>query len=144
MFEYLKSKGLLDMINEPDSDSGDTPLHDALYLIKEEAAGWLIDNAADVNAIRDCFRTTTFMLACKTMSFSFVEELAGKVAPDHLALPNNYDKSPMLCAFMRNADLGGNLPIARLLILRGVPGHVRSDNGPEFIAKVVREWRQSK
>ncbi|EKF17542.1 integrase catalytic subunit [Nitratireductor pacificus pht-3B] len=25
-------------------------------------------------------------------------------------------------------------------ILRGVPGHVRSDNGPEFIAKVVREW----
>jgi len=25
-------------------------------------------------------------------------------------------------------------------ILRGVPGHVRSDNGPEFIAKAVREW----
>jgi hypothetical protein len=24
--------------------------------------------------------------------------------------------------------------------LRGVPGHVRSDNGPEFIAKAVREW----
>jgi hypothetical protein len=21
-----------------------------------------------------------------------------------------------------------------------VPGHVRSDNGPEFIAKAVREW----
>ena len=27
-----------------------------------------------------------------------------------------------------------------LLILRGVPGHVRSDNGPEFIAKAVRDW----
>ena len=27
-----------------------------------------------------------------------------------------------------------------LFILRGVPGHVRSDNGPEFIAKAVREW----
>src|SRR5690606_41305509 len=27
-----------------------------------------------------------------------------------------------------------------LLILRGVPGDVRSDNGPEFIAKAVREW----
>jgi transposase InsO family protein len=27
-----------------------------------------------------------------------------------------------------------------LFILRGIPGHVRSDNGPEFIAEAVREW----
>jgi putative transposase len=27
-----------------------------------------------------------------------------------------------------------------LFILRGVPGHVRSDNGPEFIAKAVQAW----
>lgn len=27
-----------------------------------------------------------------------------------------------------------------LFILRGVPGHVRSDNGPEFIATAVRTW----
>ena len=27
-----------------------------------------------------------------------------------------------------------------LFILRGVPRHIRSDNGPEFVAKAVQEW----
>jgi transposase InsO family protein len=27
-----------------------------------------------------------------------------------------------------------------LFITRGCPGHLRSDNGPEFCAKIVREW----
>jgi putative transposase len=30
--------------------------------------------------------------------------------------------------------------LSDLFILRGVPGHIRSDNGPEFIAKALREW----
>jgi transposase InsO family protein len=30
--------------------------------------------------------------------------------------------------------------LSDLLILRGIPGHNRSDNGPEFIAKVLRDW----
>ena len=30
--------------------------------------------------------------------------------------------------------------LSDLFILRGVPGHVRSDNGPEFLAKAVRAW----
>jgi putative transposase len=30
--------------------------------------------------------------------------------------------------------------LSDLFILRGVPGHIRSDNGPEFVAKVVQEW----
>ena len=30
--------------------------------------------------------------------------------------------------------------LSDLLILRGAPGHIRSDNGPEFAAKAVREW----
>jgi putative transposase len=27
-----------------------------------------------------------------------------------------------------------------LFILRGVPGHIRSDRGAEFVAKAVQEW----
>ena len=30
--------------------------------------------------------------------------------------------------------------LSDLFVVRGVPGHVRSDNGPEFVAKAVREW----
>ena len=30
--------------------------------------------------------------------------------------------------------------LSDLFILRGVPGHIRSDNGPEFVAKTVQDW----
>ena len=30
--------------------------------------------------------------------------------------------------------------LSDLFILHGIPGHIRSDNGPEFVAKAVREW----
>jgi putative transposase len=30
--------------------------------------------------------------------------------------------------------------LSDLFSLRGVPGHIRSDNGPEFIARSVRDW----
>ena len=30
--------------------------------------------------------------------------------------------------------------LSDLFTLRGIPGHIRSDNGPEFIAKAVQEW----
>ena len=30
--------------------------------------------------------------------------------------------------------------LSDLFILRGVPGHIRSDNGPEFIAGALRQW----
>src|SRR5262245_6042685 len=30
--------------------------------------------------------------------------------------------------------------LSDLFILRGVPGYIRSDNGPEFVAQAVQEW----
>jgi len=30
--------------------------------------------------------------------------------------------------------------LSDLFILRGAPGHIRSDNGPEFVAKAVQAW----
>ena len=30
--------------------------------------------------------------------------------------------------------------LADLMVTRGVPGYIRSDNGPEFVAKAVRDW----
>jgi transposase InsO family protein len=30
--------------------------------------------------------------------------------------------------------------LSDLFILRGTPGHIRSDNGPEFVAEAVQEW----
>jgi len=30
--------------------------------------------------------------------------------------------------------------LSDLFVARGVPAHIRSDNGPEFVAKAVREW----
>jgi putative transposase len=33
--------------------------------------------------------------------------------------------------------------LAELFAMRGVPRHIRSDNGPEFIAKAIRRWLES-
>src|SRR5512139_2325587 len=30
--------------------------------------------------------------------------------------------------------------LAHLFTMKGIPGHIRSDNGPEFTAKAVRQW----
>ena len=30
--------------------------------------------------------------------------------------------------------------LKRAIAERGIPGHIRSDNGPEFIAKVIQQW----
>jgi hypothetical protein len=30
--------------------------------------------------------------------------------------------------------------LSDLFILQGIPAYIRSDNGPEFLAKAVQEW----
>ena len=32
--------------------------------------------------------------------------------------------------------------LAEVMLLRGIPEHIRSDNGPAFTAKALREWLQ--
>ena len=39
---------------------------------------------------------------------------------------------------IRSSDVIDTL--AELMMIRGVPDHIRSDNGPEFTARAVREW----
>ena len=39
---------------------------------------------------------------------------------------------------IRSADVIEAL--AELMVFRGVPDHIRSDNGPAFTARAVREW----
>ena len=74
-------------------------------------------NGADVNAISNQ-NTTTFAISCRWRSLSFLQqELADKVTPDHLSMPNSNGDSPMNSAFQHNPDY---LPIVRMLILRGV------------------------
>jgi len=39
---------------------------------------------------------------------------------------------------LNSKDVG--ITISKLFIRRGVPDYIRSDNGPEFKAKFVRDW----
>ena len=115
--EYLKSKGLLDLIEQRDGAGGWTPLHRALDGGNEATARWMVDNGADINAV-NVHSESVFCIACSRMSPSFVEELAGKVAPAHLTMCNNFGEPPIQAACMHNSD---PLAVVRMLILRGVP-----------------------
>jgi putative transposase len=61
-----------------------------------------------------------------------------------LTVPNIIDEFTRECLAIRvNRKLRSTDVIevlSDLFILRGIPGHIRSDNGPEFVAKAVREW----
>ena len=57
---------------------------------------------------------------------------------------NLVDEYTLECLAMRVARRLKSVDVIELLselfILRGVPGYIRSDNGPEFIAQAVQDW----
>jgi transposase InsO family protein len=57
---------------------------------------------------------------------------------------NIIDEFTRECLAIRVSRKLGSIDVVDLLSdlfsLRGVPEHIRSDNGPEFVAKIVREW----
>ena len=65
-----------------------------------------------------------------------MQELASKVPPDHLSIPNRYGESPMNRAFVSNPDY---LPIVRMLILRGAI--VRPQDFPSFSTSLLNRRR---
>lgn len=59
-------------------------------------------------------------------------ELASTAGADHVAGAIRIDRR------LKAIDVIDVL--SDLFILRGVPEHIRSDNGPEFVAKAVQAW----
>ena len=152
---WLKAKGAGGSMNTPCSN-GITPLMRAMIgsygmgPVREEAcARWMVANGADVKAI-DNRGVTTFSVAAGEMSFAFVRELAGKVPPEHLALPDfgrsvggTMDApfpimSPMGAAFEYNT--AHRVRIVKFLILRGAP--VRFQDFPPTDHDAINQRRQ--
>ncbi len=58
-----------------------------------------------------------------------------------LVIIDEYTRECLAMRVARRITSGDVLEhLYELFLLRGVPEHIRSDNGPEFTAKVVRKW----
>lgn len=75
-------------------------------------------------------------------SYDFVEDRTHDGRKYRLL--NVVDEFTRECLAIRVSRKLGSIDVVDVLsdlfILRGVPEHIRSDNGPEFVAKIVREW----
>ena len=98
----------------------------------------MVDNGADINSVTN-HNYSVFYFACLRMSPSFVEELAGKVAPEHLTMCNNFGAPPMQRAFMHNSD---PLAVVRMLILRGVPARPEDFPASSYGAPLLPRRRE--
>jgi transposase InsO family protein len=58
-----------------------------------------------------------------------------------LAVVDEYTRE-CLCTHVARSITGDDVIgiLAAIMVERGVPAHIRSDNGPEFIARAVRSW----
>jgi len=58
-----------------------------------------------------------------------------------LSIVDEHTRECLALEAERSLPSGGVLDVLReLLVVRGVPGHIRSDNGPEFIAHAIRDY----
>ena len=58
-----------------------------------------------------------------------------------LSVVDEYTRECLALEVERSMTATGVIDVlAQVLLIRGVPGHIRSDNGPEFIAAAIREW----
>ncbi len=58
-----------------------------------------------------------------------------------LTIVDEYTRECLACEAARSLTSGDVIRVLEdLFIVRGLPGHIRSDNGPEFIARRLRSW----
>jgi hypothetical protein len=65
----------------------------------------------------------------------------GRAAVPHADGEDEYTRECLAVVVARRLSSDDVLQaLADLFVERGPPGHIRSDNGPEFVAKEVRGW----
>jgi len=75
-------------------------------------------------------------------SYDFVQDRTSEGRPIRmLTIIDEYTRECLAIDVDRNLTSEDVLErLTQLFVTRGVPDHIRSDNGPEFTAKRVREW----
>jgi transposase InsO family protein len=75
-------------------------------------------------------------------SYDFVQDRTAEGRPFRiLTLIDEYTRECLSLTVARKLNSQNVLDeLSTLFLTRGIPEHIRSDNGPEFTAKAVREW----
>ncbi len=75
-------------------------------------------------------------------SYDFVQDRTSEGRPIRmLTIIDEYTRECLAVVVKRNLTSEDVLEeLTQLFVTRGVPDHIRSDNGPEFTAKRVRKW----
>ena len=75
-----------------------------------------------------------------TWDFIFDHTTSGRTIK-WLGLVDEYTRECLALEVDRSITAEDVLDVLRdLFVIRGVPKHIRSDNGPEFIARTIRDW----